>query len=221
MINKVLIAEDHETANLSVQKTLEELGVAEPHYVFYCDDALLKIQKAKQANDLYDLLITDLYFEEDRSKQKLNGGMALIAAARKVQPELKVLVFSGEKKPAIIETLYEKLKINGYVRKARNDKRELQDAIQVLSHQERYFPRHLAQMIAKGHAYDFQPYDIAVLSQLAQGTRQKDIPGYLRQQKFKASGLSSIEKRLKLIRETLEFTNNEQLIAYCKDMGIV
>jgi len=173
MINKVLIAEDHETANLSVQKTLEELGVAEPHYVFYCDDALLKIQKAKQANYLYDLLITDLYFEEDQSKQKLADGMALIVAARKIQPELKILVFSGEKKPAIIEMLYEKLKIDGYVRKARNDKRELKAAIQVLSHQQRYFPRHLAQMIAKGHAYDFQPYDMRFCSNWLRGRGKK------------------------------------------------
>src|ERR1700744_2301077 len=117
-ITKVLIAEDHETANLSVQKTLEDLGIADPHYVFYCDDAFLKIQKGKQDSDPYDLLITDLSFEEDHSKHKLSDGAALIAAGRNVQPDLKVLVFSAEKKPAAIELLYEKYAIDGYVRKA-------------------------------------------------------------------------------------------------------
>lgn len=221
MIKKVLIAEDHESANLSVQKTLEELGVIDPHYVYYCDDALLKIQKAKQDKDPYDLLITDLYFEEDSSKQKLTDGMTLITAARKTQPELRVLVFSAEKKPAVIEILFEKFKIDGFVRKARNDAGELKKAIHLIGQYQRYFPRHLSQLITKSRAHQFTKFDIEVLSQMAQGRRQKDIAAYLHRQKIKPWGLSSVEKRLKHIRNVLEFNNNEQLIAYCKDMGIV
>jgi two-component system capsular synthesis response regulator RcsB len=53
MINKVLIAEDHESANFSVQKTLEDLGVSDPDHVFYCDDALLKIQKGVHHRSLF------------------------------------------------------------------------------------------------------------------------------------------------------------------------
>jgi hypothetical protein len=37
----------------------------------------------------------------------------------------------------------------------------------------------------------------------------------------KPNGLSSIEKRLKTIRETLDLHSNEQLIAYCKDHRII
>ena len=221
MINKVLIAEDHQSVNLSLQKTLEEFGFANPHYAYYCDDALQKIQVAKQKNDPYDLLITDLYFAEDSRKQKLVDGPALIAAARKLQPELKVLVFSLENKPAVIEMLFVKLAIDGFVGKGRNDTQELTAAVRLLSQHQRYYPRHLAKQIGKTHAHQFTAYDIAVLSQMAQGTRQKDIPLFLKQQKFKATKLSSIEKRLHLIRETLECTNNQQLIAYCKDLGIV
>lgn len=221
MIKNVLIAEDHQHANLSVQKTLEELGVAEPDYVYYCDDALLKIEKGIQDGRPYDLLITDLYFEEDSSKQRLADGMALITAARQVQPGLKVLVFSAEHKPAVLERLFEKFGVDGYVRKARHDARELKTAIGLIDQDQRYFPRHLAQLIGKKNAHEFTQYDVVVLSVMAQGTRQKDIPGYLRQHRIEPSGLSSVEKRLKLIREVLEFTNNEQLIAYCKDMGII
>jgi two-component system capsular synthesis response regulator RcsB len=43
----------------------------------------------------------------------------------------------------------------------------------------------------------------------------------LQENQIKPSGLSSLEKRLNHIREVLNFSNNEQLIAYCKDMGIV
>jgi two-component system capsular synthesis response regulator RcsB len=221
MINKVLIAEDHESANLSVQMTLKEMGLSDPTHVYYCDDALLKIQKGMQDDDPYDLLITDLYFEEDDSRQKLSGGMALITAARKIQPELKVLVFSAEKKPAVIEVLFETQGVDGYVRKARSDARELKTAIELIGKNQRYFPRHLKQLIGKKNAHGFKPYDVTILTLMAQGMRQKDIPAYLRQRKIKPSGLSSIEKRLNLIKEALDFSNNEQLIAYCKETGII
>ena len=95
MIKKVLIAEDQESANISVQKTLEQLGIIEIDYVFYCDDALLRITRAARAGNSYDLLITDLSFEEDDQKQNIPTGTELILAARAVQPDLKVLVFSA------------------------------------------------------------------------------------------------------------------------------
>src|SRR5258707_7321703 len=174
MIKKILIAEDHQHANLSVQKTLEEIGLTDPDYVYYCDDALLKIRKGKQDERPYDLLITDLYFEADSSKQKLKDGMELIAAARMVQPELKVLVFSAEHKAAVIERLFNKLAIDGYVRKARHDARELETAIGLIGKDQRYFPRHLAQLIGKKNAHEFTQYDEVVLSLMAQGVRQKD-----------------------------------------------
>src|SRR5690606_2191369 len=125
MIQKVLIVEDHESASISVQKTLEELGIAYPDYVYYCDDALMKIKKAIQVGSAYDLLITDLYFDKDHRQQELSGGQALIEAVRQVQPAIKVLVFSAEHKPAIIEPLFKDLQIDGYVRKARSDVKEL------------------------------------------------------------------------------------------------
>jgi hypothetical protein len=50
---------------------------------------------------------------------------------------------------------------------------------------------------------------------------QKDIPDYLQQHQIKPAGLSSIEKKLNHIREALNFTKNEQLVAFCKDKGII
>jgi two-component system capsular synthesis response regulator RcsB len=221
MINKVLIAEDHESANFSIQKTLEELHIDQTNYVYYCDDALAEIEKGKQANQPYDLLITDLYFEEDHRIQQITSGSALIEAARKVQPDLRILVFSAERKAAIVEALYNTQQIDGYVRKARNDAKELKSAIEQISKNQRYLPRWYVHLLKNKNAYEFAPYEIAILSLLAQGIRQKEMPSYLQQNKMRPTGLSSIEKRLKHIREAFAFSNNEQLIAYCKEMGII
>lgn len=221
MINKVLIAEDHESTNISLQKTLEELEIKNVDYVYYCDDALFRVQKCKQDDQPYDLLITDLYFEEDYREQKIIGGIALIEACRQIQPDLKVLVFSAETKPAIIEDLFQHQEIDGYVRKARNDSKDLKLAIAKIDSNQRHFPDSFKQLIKQKNAHNFTEFDIAVISMLASGIRQKEIPASLQQKHIKPSGLSSVEKRLNLMKEEFGFSNNEQLVAYCKDMGII
>lgn len=221
MITKVLIAEDHESANISVQKTLEELSITQVEYVYYCDDALDRITRTAGTSHSYDLLITDLSFEPDGRKQVLSEGRELIRAVRNIQPDLKVLVFSAESRPTTIEQLYNHLGIDGYVRKARHDARELKQAITEIAQHRRYLPRHLQQLINNKNAYEFTKFDKLIITLLAEGMLQKDIPAYLQQQQIKPSGLSTIEKRLNQMKEALEFTKNEQLVAFCKDMGII
>ncbi|AXY73613.1 DNA-binding response regulator [Paraflavitalea soli] len=221
MITKVLIAEDHESANISVQKTLEELSITHIEHVYYCDDALDRITRATRSDRSFDLLITDLYFEADERIQTLTGGFDLITAVRQVQPDLKILVFSAENKPATIEQLYTQYEIDGYVRKARNDAKELKQAIGELAQHRRYFPRHIMQLINSKNAYEFSDYEITIISLLASGMLQKDIPAYLLQNQIKPSGLSSLEKKLNQMKDALNFTKNEQLVAFCKDKGII
>lgn len=221
MIDRVLIAEDHESANISIRKTLEDYRVAHIDYVFYCDDALSKIITNNELGQPYDLMIIDLYFEDDGSPQKIINGIELMTAARAVQPDLKILVFSAESKASILDDLFNQHKIDGYVRKARNDSKELKNALNQLSQNKKYLPRHISQLINKKNVYEFTELEIAIISLLASGVSQKDIPVYLEEKKLYPSGLSSIEKRLKKIRSELDFTKNEQLVAFCKDMGII
>lgn len=221
MINKVLIAEDHESANISVRKILEETAIVNIDHAYYCDDALQKIKNAQQLQWPYDLLVTDLYFESDGRLQSIEDGRALITAARQEQPDLRVLVFSAESKPDIIERLFDQLGIDGYVRKARNDARELKLALESISQNQRYLPRQLSQLLRQKNSHEFTEFDITILSLLSEGVRQNKIPEYLQQRQIRPSGLSTIEKRLAHIRQVLECSNNEQLIAFCKDMGII
>jgi two-component system capsular synthesis response regulator RcsB len=221
MFKRVLIAEDHETTSISVRKTLEDLGIAQTEYTYYCDDALMHIKKNVLSEQPYDLLITDLSFEEDHRKQTLLDGMELIAAVKAIQPDLKVLVFSAENKAAVIDTLFKELSIDAYVRKARHDAKELKLAIEAIAKNKTFLSENLKQFVKQKNAYEFSAYDITIISLLSQGTLQKEIPAYLQKNNIKPSGLSSVEKRLNLIKEVLDFSKNEQLVAYCKDFGII
>ncbi|RZK41168.1 MAG: response regulator transcription factor [Pedobacter sp.] len=221
MFERVLIAEDHESTNISVQKTLSDLGIARADYVYYCDDALMRTQKAIKENQPYDLLITDLSFEEDHRKQQIIDGTLLIKAVKTVQPELKVMVFSGENKTAVIDALFKDLNIDGYVRKARHDAKELKLAIETIYKGKKYLSADLRLAVKEKNSYEFTEFDITIISLLTNGTPQKNIPIYLSENNIKPSGLSSVEKRLSYMKETLGFSKNEQLIAFCKDLGII
>lgn len=221
MFEKVLIAEDHEMTSISVTKTLGDLGISNSAYTYYCDDALMLIRKAMEDGAPFDLLVTDLSFEEDHRKQQLSGGAELIAAVRALQPGLKVLVFSGENKPAMVDGLFKELHINGYVRKARHDAKDLKAAMEALAKGKTYISADLKQSVKAKNTFEFTSYDITIISLLSAGTLQKNIPAYLQDNNIKPSGLSSIEKRLNIMKDVLGFSKNEQLVAYCKDFGII
>ncbi|MDR6526530.1 DNA-binding NarL/FixJ family response regulator [Chryseobacterium rhizosphaerae] len=221
MFKKILIAEDHESINLSVQKTLEELNIPNVDYVYYCDDALAKIQKAIRENNPYDLLITDLYYEEDHHLQKIKDGKELILKIKEIQPSLKVIVFSAEHKSGVIDSLFNDCKVNGYVRKARNDSKELKKSIASVYINENYLSLDLKQDIKKLNSYEFSAYDITLVTLLSKGVLQKNIPNYLQENDIKPYSLSSVEKKLNGLKEDLEVTSNEHLVAFCKDIGII
>jgi DNA-binding NarL/FixJ family response regulator len=221
MFKKVLIAEDHESSNISIRKALEDFGCLNNDYVYYCDDALKRINHALKTGNEYDLLITDLSFEEDEIPQTIDTGTELIKAVKELQPNIKVLVFSAESKGAIIDNLFKELNINAFVRKARRDVTELKQAFDAICNQKTYLSASLRRSIQYSNAYEFKEFDIILISLLSKGVLQKDIPTHLQAKKIKPSGLSSVEKRLNYMKEVLSFNNNEQLIAFCKDIGVI
>lgn len=221
MFNRVLIAEDHESANISLRKTLEDLGITNVQFSYYCDDACMHIRKTVHDDEPYDLLITDLSFEEDHRETKIADGAELIQAVRKIRPDLKVIVFSAESKAAVVDKLFKELKINGYVRKARNDAKELKKAIEAIAKNKTYLPDDLKKGVKEKNSFAFTTFDIRVIELLSKGVMQKDIPEYLVREKIKPSGLSSVEKRLNIMKLELECSKNEQLIVICKDLGII
>lgn len=221
MFKKILIAEDHESSSISVQRTLEDLNITNTDYVYYCDDAVAKVQKSIRENDLYDLLITDLSFEEDHREQKIKDGKELIKTVKELHPSLKTIVFSAEHKSGIINSLFTEYGANGFVRKARNDAKELKKAIASVFEGNNYLSLDLKQEVKKLNNYEFSEYDITLVSLLSQGVLQKNIPVYLQNNNIKPNSLSSVEKKLNSLKEELEITNNEQLVAFCKDLGII
>lgn len=221
MFKKVLIAEDHEHTSISVRKTLDDLGIPQRDFRYYCDDALELVKAGIRLEIQFDLLITDLSFDEDSNIQQINSGKELIKAVRLVQPGLKIIVFSLENNINLVDELFDDLNIDAFVRKARYDAEDLRRAIDAVYHNKKYRSADLMHKKRIENSYDFKTVDIEIITLLCSGVPQKTIPSYLLQKNIKPSGLSSVEKRLNAIKTSLNISSNEQLIAYCKDNKII
>ncbi|MDQ8003375.1 MAG: response regulator [Pedobacter sp.] len=221
MLEKVLVAEDHQNSSKAVTKIIEELAIPLCHYVYYCDDAFTRLKNELNSGRPYDLLVTDISFIEDHRTQQLKSGVELIIAAREIQPQLKVIIFSGEDRTAKIQSYFKDLKVDGYVQKGRTDAIELEKAVEAVAKGQVYMPPGIREKINPSHSHQFTNYDVTVLSLLAEGKKLQEIPDLLVKLNISPSGKSSMEKRLNHIKTVLDFNKNEQLIAFCKDMGII
>ncbi len=220
MFSKILIAEDHESSNFSVQKVLEDLKIRNVDHTYYCDDAFSHLKKSLESNP-YDVLITDLSFEDDHVKQIIKNGRELIKSCREIYPELKIIVFSAEHRLGVMDLLFSELKINAFVRKARSDSKELKKAIEAVHNNETFISHNLKLPPKSNNTLEFSNYDITILELLSDGILQKNIPKKLQEKNIYPNSLSSVEKRLNAMKLVLAVKNTEELIAACKTIGII
>ena len=222
MFKKVLIAEDMDFINSGIKSQLTDLGIPEIQYVQYCDEAFLKLKSAHLNNEPFDLLISDLSFDEDYLKQKITSGDDLIKAVRNEFPNLKIIVFSVEEKEYRIQTLFNEHKINGYVWKSREGLRELKNAIQkIFSSESIYISPQVAGAMSKSKAIEIADYDIFLIECLSKGHLQEEISDILKEKNWSPTSISTIEKRLKFLKEHFNANNPAHLVSIAKDLGLV
>ena len=211
MFKKVLIVEDQEIMNQGILNTIKELNIPDFDYVMYCDEALGRIKSALEKKSPYDLLIADLSFEKDHIPQQLRSGQELIFEAKKVQPGLKTVVFSVEKKAKTIDDLYKTYQVDGFVSKARRDGQDLKSTIRKIFNGETVIPQEVLNTM-RHISSEFDVYDMKLIELLAKGHKQSEISTYLKEHRMMPYGIRSIEKRLSELRDSLSAKNNIEMI---------
>jgi two-component system, NarL family, captular synthesis response regulator RcsB len=222
MFKKVLVAEDFDSISITVGIALEELWVSEVHHAKYCDDAFLKIKKALHDNVPYDLLVSDLSFKTDHRENKLSSGEELIAAVKKIQPDIKTIVFSIEDKSFRIKTLFNSLAINAYVSKGRNSIPELKNAIiGIFNDKKTKSSVGWSHALRSNSLIEIETYDIEILKLLSKGHTLDEISSQFKTMNISPNGSSSLEKRINKLKIYFKANNNVHLIAIAKDLGLV
>ncbi|NGY38384.1 response regulator [Flavobacterium sp. XN-5] len=222
MFKKVLVAEDLDSISITVVQALETLSVEEIQHSKYCDDALLKIKRALLDNEPFDLLISDLSFKADHRENTLTSGEELIEAVKKIQPDIKTIVFSIEDKSYRIKSLFNNLGINAYVSKSRQSIPELKSAVQsIFESNEKNISPELAYALNEKSFHEIEAYDISLLKLLSNGYILDEISVAFKNMGIIPNGSSSIEKRINKLKIYFKANNNVHLIAIAKDLGLV
>lgn len=220
MYKKILIAEDFDTINIAVAQAFEDLP-SELVHVKYCDDAFLKIRKAMQDNEPFDLLISDLSFLADHRKNNLSSGEELIAAVKKLQPDIKVIAYSIEDKSYRIQTLFDQFNISGYVFKGRNSIPELKQAVQDTYNNKRYISPELAHKMRDKSLSEIDEYDIELLKMLSLGLRQDEIAAKFKEANRMPYSTSAVEKKINRLKSYFDANNATHLVSLAKDMRVI
>jgi two-component system capsular synthesis response regulator RcsB len=222
MFNKALVVEDFDSVSTTMINAVKELYIPEIHLAKYCDEAHLKIKKALLNRNPFDLLICDLSFKNDHFKNKLNTGEELIAAIRKIQPDIKIVVFSVEDKSFKIKALFSDYGINAYISKGRNSIPELQKAILgIYNVKTTILSTELSNILSDKSLLEIEAYDIELLKLLAKGLMMAQITTEFKNKGITPHGSSTLEKRVNKLKIYFKAKNNVHLIAIAKDLGLV
>jgi two-component system capsular synthesis response regulator RcsB len=222
MFKKVIVAEDFDSINLGIEQTLHDLGIVNFDQSKYCDDAFLKIRKAIQDDEPYDLLITDLSFKTDHREVKIANGDELIQNVRALQPTIKIIVYSVEDKSYRIKSLFENSGINGFILKSRNSIEELKKAVnQLLNSDQLYISPEIASVIQEKNIYEIDDFDILIMKHLSLGIPQETMGETFKELGIKPNSKSTIEKRISKLKDFFKANNTIHLVSIAKDMGII
>lgn len=223
MFQKVLIVEDLDSIIETIKTTLEKLAIPQIEHVKYCDDAILKIKKAQHDKIPFELIISDLSFKEDHRENKIKNGEELITAIKKIQPEIKTIIFSIEDKSFKINSLFNNQKINAYVVKGRNSINDLKTAVlETYKNNKRILlPEDQKHSFNKKAIIEIEAYDIQLLQLLSKGYIISEITTEFKKLEIQPNSNSSIEKRINKLKTYFKANNNVHLIAITKDLGLI
>jgi DNA-binding NarL/FixJ family response regulator len=222
MFNKALVVEDFDSVSTTMINAVKEISIPEIQLAKYCDEAYLKIRKALLNEKPFDLLICDLSFKNDFHKNKLSTGEELIAAVRKVQPNIKIVVFSIEDKSFKIKALFNDHGINAYISKGRNSIPELQKAIiGIYNVKTTILSTELSNILSDKSLLEIEAYDIELLKLIAKGLMMAQITSEFKNKGITPHGSSTLEKRVNSLKIYFKARNNAHLVAIAKDLGLV
>lgn len=221
MFKKVLVAEDIDSINMAVASVLQNLDIDQVEHAQYCDKAWLLAKKALQEKEPFQLLICDLSFKNDHHTDQIGSGKELIDMLKKEDPNLKILVNTIEDHPHTVRSLWDSGQIDGYVCKDRNGMRDLQEAILALNSGQQYNSNSIEAILKKDNLLFLGNWEMELLKAVAEGLTQEEIQENFKNRNISPSSKSSIEKRLKELREEFGANTTAHLIGLLKDLRIL
>lgn len=221
MFKKVLVVEDMDSINHAVGSLLAKLQITHADHAQYCDKAWLMVKKAVMQGEPYELVICDLSFKPDHREERITSGQQLIGILKEEDPALKIVVNSIEDHPQTVRELWESGNIEAYVCKDRRGMKDLEEAILKINSGETYLSEGLKNSLNHGNLLMLSDFEVKLLTAIANGLTQDEIEQSFKKQQISPSSKSSIEKRLKELREEFNANTTPHLISIMKDLRLI
>tara|TARA_B110001454_G_scaffold213887_1_gene232796 strand:- start:1599 stop:2276 length:678 start_codon:yes stop_codon:yes gene_type:complete len=219
---RILIADDHQLVIQGILCSLKEVGDFDVVTTTTCDEAFQLI-KMHQNNKPFQLLFTDLSFDNSTKDTNLDGGEELIKAIRNNEIDIKIAVITGHTETNRVYNVVSNLNPNAYLLKSKCDAIEIGFAVQKMLANDYYYTHEIHQKIMKRNIVQIQMDDVAVqiLKELPNHPKISNLEGVITKSDGSVIKLRSIETKLGILRTDLNANNNTDLILKAKELGII
>tara|TARA_B110000211_G_C13932507_1_gene487809 strand:- start:94 stop:771 length:678 start_codon:yes stop_codon:yes gene_type:complete len=219
---RILVADDHKLILQGISFSLKEVGDFDVVTTNNCDDAFNLI-KAHVNSNPFQLLFTDLSFDNTTEESNLDGGEDLIKAIKHNQFDIKIGVITGHAETNRVYNVISNLNPNSYLLKSKCDASEIGFAVQRMLANEYYYTHEIHQKIMRRNIVQIQMDDIAIqiLKELPNHAKIRNLEGVIKKKDGTKVKLRSIETKLANLRTDLNANNNTDLILKVKELGFM
>jgi two-component system capsular synthesis response regulator RcsB len=219
---KILIVDDHQLVIQGLLCSLKEVGDFEVVTTTNCD-AAFELIKTSQNTNPFQLLFTDLSFDNATEKTNLMGGEELIKAIKERNFDLKIGVITAHTETNRVYNIISNLNPNAYLLKSKCNASEIGFAIQKMLKNEYYYTHEIHHKLMRRNIVQIQMDDVAVqiLKELPNHSKISNLEGVIVKNDGTKIKLRSIETKLANLRTNLNAINNTDLILKAKELGII
>ena len=219
---RILIADDHQLVLQGIVCSLNEIGDFDLVTTRNCDEAF-ELIKTNQESTPFQILLTDLSFDNCTEQTKLQGGEELIKVIRNSKIDIKIGVITGHTETNRVYNVISNLNPNAYLLKNKCDATEIGFALQKMLNNEYYYTHEIHQKIMRRNIVQIQMDEVAlqILKELPKHAKIANLEGVITKNGGTFVKLRSIEAKLANLRTELNANNNTDLILTAKELGII
>ena len=219
---RILIADDHQLVIQGILCSLKDVGDFDVVTTNTCDEAFQLI-KANQQTNPFQLLFTDLSFDNTTEDSLLDGGEELIKAVRNNEIDIRIAVVTGHTETNRVYNVITNLNPNAYLLKSKCDATEIGFAVQKMLTNDYYYTHEIHQKIMRRNIIQIQMDDVAIqiLKELPNHPKISNLEGIITKGDGSFLKLRTIETKLGNLRTDLNANNNTDLVLKAKEIGII
>jgi two-component system capsular synthesis response regulator RcsB len=219
---RILIVDDHQLVIQGILDALKEVGDFDVVTTTSCDHAYDLINTNQNTNP-FQILFTDLSFNNATEETHIGCGEELIKATKENCFDIKICVITGHTETNKVYNIINNLKPNAYLLKSKCNASEISFALQKMLQNEYYYTHEIYQKLMRRNIVQFQMDAIAIqiLKELPKQSKISNLEGIITKQDGKKMKIRSIETKLAKLRIDLNAKNNIDLILKAKELGVI